>query len=357
MNNIIKKYTRYCDELKFELFNKFIKTKESDKLFQIYNSIKTPESEYNQECNGQIYDKQTMKLVCTNQLNFTKNVSYENINSIEYCEDGTLLRCYYTDKWNIATSKCINAETSYWSSTKSFKQLFDELFENSLYDKLDEQYTYLFILNHKENIHIVKHLKNVLVYIGKIKNDNPRRIPDNSDYSKLFKEPIVLPETIKTDNIERDILLNLLYTDLKRGILIKYNNGELCKIDFKDFETLKNIRGNTPYIRIRYLELLKDQSLLNEFIKHYSTENHMMFTMIEYCVMNTVSCIYKVYVDTHIKHLYVIDNTHMYTRIIKQLHASYHNTKKSIQQIDVYNKFIALPIVEMMIILGWNVNI
>ena len=55
---------------------------------------------------------------------------------IEYCEDGTVIRVYYdnTKGWRFSTNKCIDAFSSYWTSSKSFGEMFDKLFDEKMYD-------------------------------------------------------------------------------------------------------------------------------------------------------------------------------------------------------------------------------
>ena len=67
--------------------------------------------------------------------------------TVEYCEDGTIIRLYnYNDNWYTSTTKTINASVSYWSSSKSFHELFSELFDEKYLEILDKNSTYFFIL-------------------------------------------------------------------------------------------------------------------------------------------------------------------------------------------------------------------
>ena len=132
------------------------------------------------ECNGLILEKGTNKIICMAQNKFVDidkgdgQVSQiENLRSeyskfrMEYCEDGTVIRLYnYDNEWYTATTRCIDARKSYWSSEKTFNDMFWEIFNNSGYEisQLDPSYTYSFILIHRENRIVVNHKYNNLIY-------------------------------------------------------------------------------------------------------------------------------------------------------------------------------------------------
>jgi len=347
ITNLLNKYTEFTSDLKQELFKNYIKIKENENLFLVYSAKTNTKSDLQLECNGLIFEKKTLKLICANQMYFIENSTTENIVSMEYCEDGTLLRLYnYNNEWFLATSKCIDAENSYWTSTLSFKQLFYELFLEKDLEKLNKTLTYLFVLKHIENVQVIKHAKNSITYIGnfdKSFKESDTLFKDNSNIQ--ISEKITLEENF--DDLEK------FYKNTKRGILIKYSNNQIYKYDFKEFDFLKQIRGNTQHIRTRYIELLKDPPKLVILIDYYSSLYHFLFEMIRYSLNNVICDIYKTYVDTHIKHLYKINNEHCYIKIIKQLHSQYKISEKSIKLVDVYNKVALLNTIDITTLLEW----
>ena len=340
----------FNDTLRIKLFKKYIKTKETENLFLLYTpSVIKNEEQIHTECNGLIFDKKTLKLVCGNQYNFVKRLPIKDeIDSIEYCEDGTIIRMYYyNDKWNISTNKCIDANNSFWSSDKSFKEMFLEIFEDSYYNKMNTSKSYIFVLKHTNNMNIIKHYENSIVYLLNIDNNT-----EDIDYINPFKD-VISPlktdqELIRLFNENPDLIssfdFNSLFKNDKRGLILKLRNNNMIKIDFEQFSILTEIRGNTPLIRIRYLELLNDPSKLNILIKYYSQEYKMLFTMIQYSISNIINNIHKLYIDTHVTHKYTIDETHPYI-----------TTNNPIKLEDVYYKFINLNTVEKSRLLDWIV--
>ncbi len=155
----------------------FILTKKNEK--------ETPE---NIEANGIIFEKNTKKIICTNQNNFEKIknkkiVDFPQNSIFEYIEDGTVIRLYFNKTWKTATSNCSDAKYSFWGSDKSFDEQFWEIFDKRDLKHLDKKNTYIFILKHKESERIVKYMKNDLVFISSISNINGF---ENINY---FKEP------------------------------------------------------------------------------------------------------------------------------------------------------------------------
>lgn len=326
-------------------------------LFLLFN--KKEETDMQKECNGLILEKNTNKVVCACQNVFESEIPDGELIDAEYCEDGTVLRLYYyNNKWTVATRKCIDAKYSYWSSKKTFNDMFWELFENVNLSSLNRDCTYLFVLLHNENNFIVKHHKNSLVYTGCINNVTCQYVDDN--ICERFKINMQLPDKIQIDTF--DVTTELQYNFqrffniYKRGVLLKFkdtnNQIKTVKIDFNEFVKLKNIRGNEPHIRMRYLQLLPEPEKLNILVNYYP-EHEFLFEMICHNINKVCADIFKTYKDTHVKHLYKIDNTHLFFQTLKQLHAQYKITNQPTTIADVFVKLKSLNPYVLKKLLGW----
>jgi len=319
-------------------------------------------SEFEMQCNGLIFEKDTNKLVCANNNTmFTLN-KFDEINEIieknsyeqkkiriEYCEDGTIIRLYnYKDNWFTATNKCIDAKESFWSSDKSFDKLFWEVFDKNLLTNLDKNYTYIFILLHKENRIVVRHTKNMLIYLNRINNETLQE-----DYTNLFYNHY----GFKRSQIIKSLDKLLSTHPFKRGIIIKLYNEQnnswyAYKYDFPEYTYVKSIRGNVPQIRFRYLELLKDKDNLNELEKYYN-ENMFMFEMIKNSLLKLTKTIHKLYIESHVKHSVKVDETNIYYQTLKQLHAYYKTQNQTITFEVVKNKIELMEKHVLRKLLGW----
>ena len=316
------------------------------------------------QANGIIIEKDTNKIVamCQNKL---QDLNIEQVHKlieehqdntlrIEYCEDGTTMRLYnYNGTWVTATTRCIDAKKSFWSSSKDFDSMFWEIFDKSLLNSLDENYTYVFTLLHKENRIVVKHNVNMLVYISRINN-----FTWEEDYTNQFYNVYGIRRPKKVETQEFLTSSMQIYNPYKRGVLIKVldnntNMWNVYKVDFEKYNTIKTIRGNTPELRMRYLEILNDQQALLQFEKFYG-ENRFMFNCIKSNVHNLVREVHKLYIDSHIKHTTQVNDDNIYWRTLRQLHAQYKVSNKPITFVDVQNKITSLDKNVIKKLLNWS---
>lgn len=283
------------------------------------------------ECNGLIFEKDTNKIVCMaqNKFNIVKNSSAlptltgSEKFRIEYCEDGTVIRLYnYNGKWYTSTSKCIDARKSFWSSNKTFHDMFFEIFNESgnNIDELDVSFTYSFILIHKDNRIVVDHKYNNLIYINRISN-----ITRQEDFTNYFYNDNPQRCIRRTKQIPDAQLGDLDTYECydKRGLIIKlYNQEHNYQYDFNLYNKIKEVRGNVPLIRMRYLELLNEPEKL-ELLEKYYPEQNMVFTMIKHCINKLYKDIHNLYYHSHVKHSLTVEESHKFYRTLNQLHGQF----------------------------------
>jgi len=306
--------------------------------------------------NGVILEKETNKVVCACQNKIIES-NFDDIKclvdgkqfTVEYCEDGTVVRLYnYNGHWYTATNKCINGKDSYWSSYKTFDEMFWEIFNPNYLDTLDPTKTYIFILLHKDNRIVVKHKYNSLVYVCNINNNTLVE-----DYANAFKNDnsILRPKHLECDNV-RDIESLLKQVNkFKRGLMVRVDD-KLYKLDYKDYLQVKNVRGNVPQIRMRYLELLKDPETLRQLEACYE-EYFFTFAVIRESLHRLAKSIYRTYIDSHVKHVIQVKEDHPYHRTLRQLHAQYKTSQKPITFDDVFSKIQSLDKNVIKTLLKW----
>lgn len=315
------------------------------------------------QCNGIIMEKNTNKVVCACQNRFIDKSVEEMRNilgnekvlhnnprfRVEYCEDGTVMRLYhYNNKWYTATTKCMDARDSFWSSSKTFDEMFWETFDREYLTTLDTNHTYVFILLHSENRIVVRHNKNSLVYVSRIHNETMEE-----DFRNIFPfawRPRVIPY-FNLDDIEN------YYWPQKRGVIIKVRDPDshwtMYKVDFEKYKRMKDVRGNVPNIKVRYLELLSDAGMQKD-LERYFSEHKKTFDDIRKEIFGLVKTIHKLYVDSHIKHTTKVTEEHVYYRTLRQLHAQYKTTNKPICYEDVQAKLGSLDKNVLKRFLGWE---
>ena len=112
-----------------------LKFKEDNNLILIFNDQNSNiQEELVRFFNGVIIDKNTLNIICytfdkcLEETNINQNLFDTNVR-IQPVYEGTLMRVYfYNDKWNISTKKMINAYNAKWASSKSFGEMFEEIF-------------------------------------------------------------------------------------------------------------------------------------------------------------------------------------------------------------------------------------
>jgi hypothetical protein len=311
-----------------------------------------------EQCQGIILEKETNKVVCMaynkikklNDWNDLESIIEDkNVNdiSMEYCEDGTVIRLYnYKDVWYTATTRCINANSSYWTSMKSFSDMFWDIFDEKYLQDLDKNYTYHFIILDIDNRIVVKHEQNSLVYISRIHNET-----FEEDFDNIFKEC----ESIKRTEVISDDE-KMIYNDKKRGVIIKiYNENNTYsnyRIDYEEYKNLKMIRGNVPRIGVRYLELIGDAERLQQLVDNYN-EYYFTFSVAQHSLNKAILTIYELYKESHIKHTVEIKEGHMYYKTLRQLHAIYKISGERITLDKVREKVYTLDKSVLKKFIGW----
>lgn len=304
-------------------------------------------NELSVQSNGIILEKNTNKVVCMSQNKFKVihsrlDASIKPSNaSFEYCEDGTVVRLYsYKNIWYTATTKCIDATHSYWSSERTFDEMFWEVFGKENADTLNRSYTYVFVLIHAENRIVVDIKENCLVYINRIHNDSMQE--DNINIFNEHKD-VKCTESVV---VEGNKTFQDYYKSSKRGLIIKmYNESsdtfDIYQYDFLEYSRVKEIRGNTPLIRMRYIELLQDEKSLKILEENYK-DHMLLFAMIKHQMCNLYKEIHQLYFQSHIKHTFNVTKTHKYYRTLRQLHGIYKTTGNPITLSEVKSKVDSL---------------
>jgi len=369
-------------------------TDEFKKLYLLVSSkFDTPESHF---FNGQIFEKGTNKLVADAPEAVYENVTTESLNrflepiqgyndsgnvvnnysedneiSIEYAEDGTLVRLYnYNGIWYTATTRCISGVYSYWEDRK---QTFDGMFRDTLigfdYNTLDKECTYNFLLKHVRNRLVVAHSKNELVFISKILNgketlDCPESLQKFvKKCEKVNKTAVTMAESVEvfdeydgksryaswySSNLDVNLdvtnprwteselsaLLRDSFNNTKKGIIFVRKCGNKYRrylYETPEYRKIKELKGNTPNVLLTFTELYTKGSVvdLNTFSMVFAertVEFHELATKLDHIITE----IFNKYMDSHVRQKYRISETDKHHRTLRQLHAIHKQTHRPI---------------------------
>ena len=331
------------DELKtlvesdiYKLKVKEDKTKES--LAIIFNNY---ESNLNEEMvlffNGVIIDKNTLKIVC---YTFDKCLEDENLDMkllegelyVEPAFEGTLIRVYYAEnKWNISTKKMIDAYNAKWISSKSFGELFSELFDVNLLPQLNINYCYSFLMSHNDNNIVLKYDHNFLIHINTI--DLVQNCEVSVDIG-IQKNTLLKIENTNKEYLDSYIeeLKNNSY-NTEAGFILINNHYRRQKINKKMYLKYRDLWGNTNNRLFRYLHLRKNNDLLMEYLNYYSCDKET-FLKYEHYLMSISTFILDIYRNRHVSKK--IDKVPYYIRdIIYKIHGLYLQTRNKVVFKDV----------------------
>lgn len=271
------------------------------------------------QCRGLIIEKSTNKIIC---YTFNKSEDHSENNNFNWNDyqiqrsiDGTQIRLfYYNDKWNVATTRCIDAKKSFWSSNKSFYDLFIETIPNFPYDKLNINYSYAFVLCHPENKIVINYDQAKIYHV--LTRDLETLSEIECDIG--IEKPEIISE--KFENILND--MNDV-SDLKfEGFMLCDNQYQRIKIKYNYYNNIKELLYNTNNKFFRYLNLKYDKKILNYL--NIFKEDTELFNKFKKEINNLVYDIYKNYINLHIKKINKInDIPEHYRKIIYNLHGIY----------------------------------
>jgi hypothetical protein len=293
----------------------FLEIKENDNkymlLFTEKSDLTLPEV---RESTGIIFEKETNNLLhfsfekCYESLTTTRSEQREkqseegtdtfNVDDLKnYTMNlyfvGSMIKLYFDNGWQIASSKNLDASKSFWGTKKSFLDLFIdaiEISENVEYydfiEKLDPNYCYTYIIQHPENSSLIKVKTPVAFILNKVN-------------LTTLKEEIPDLENFKVDKKINEVNKNL--TD--NYILYNFNeNGEIIsrvKMLSNEYLNLKELYGNFPDIGLRYIENYYDERMKEKLIQNFPQYIHK-FKKIEVLYMKAIKCIQMSYNNVYI---------------------------------------------------------
>ncbi len=305
--------------------------KETDKLYMVsFTDLSDYTDNLTREANGVILDKENNNVVhfsfnkcydgiknknteiidCKYLKDFYSNeVNEENIVIEEYNE-GSLIKVYYfEDRWNISTSRTLEADKTYWTSKKSFEELFNESVDEEFYDYLDKDYCYTYLLIHPEIKMVVDNKDINVKFVNKVNL--------NTFEECIYKE-------------KQDITLEEATNSTNKNYIVYYTeeNGKTIRIKLlnKEYIALKLLRGEIHDIGLRYLEVYED---FGELMKSKFPQCKKKFEIIDTLLFKTSKYIQNLYFEKYVKKLEV-EIPKKFEITIRQLHYNYRKTREYI---------------------------
>ena len=242
--------------------------------------------EGNAHIRGIIVDTSKMSIVCQS-FPFTPEVEYsdnlpENVQNliknsdkngllITKATEGTIIRVFhYADEWFFSSHKKLNAYRSRWGGKATFGEIFEQAWGSNPFLVFDEKFfgkvlkpdrVHCFLVLSRDNRIVSDVSRPSLTYICAFK-DGQRIYTDNA-YDEFFASFYFLkPETVPVENI-KDVMKTLDVSKFT-GLMLTSGNT-YYKLTHPEYVKRNNVRGGETSLRIRYLQLRKDQSSIGEF--------------------------------------------------------------------------------------------
>lgn len=372
-------FENLLDILKKDPYNFYIKS--TDKLF-IVNSSERSQKPFN-NITGVIFSKDC-EIVCYGLgtcIDFEDYINGKDVSNEEWyaeeCIDGTMLKLYYYDnEWQLSTTRCINAQTSWWSCQKSFDTLFKETVCID-YNRLSKDYVYTFILQHPLNqltllvntpkvVHVstrslidLKEYNDVNVYIcssdGEESNNivSKPNIIENGITKTITEWQNHLRENPRGNGVRGYILRKAKSDSSEDGSEGEDGSSELrLKMDSEIFKDMSKVRGNSQTLLIRYLQLINSDGERQK-LRNYYPMYREQFDMIEANLISISNVIQTEYYHKYIKKEFNRNFNPRYNQTLKQLHGQYKRTKQTTTTEVVYAKLKTYNYKVLGFILGW----
>tara|TARA_Y100000310_G_scaffold331448_1_gene405058 strand:- start:129 stop:1292 length:1164 start_codon:yes stop_codon:yes gene_type:complete len=261
------------------------------------------------ECRGIVMTRDK-KVICfppERSISIEKMIEYteNDLTNIRYEEhvDGTMINVFYNpikERWEKATRSRIGANCT-WLCKETFASLFKDASNDMDLSILDRELCYTFVLAHPKSRIIVRHKTPFicLVTVRKITQTGYENISLEETQSSLCEKglAIKIPKVYNFVSIEDMKRFVSKQDSNNQGIIIKYKNFR-AKMRNKEYEFLKDLKGNTPHLVELYLRLRKEMKV-RPFLIHFS-EYKKKFNAFREDIHQITYRIYNWYVNVYI---------------------------------------------------------
>ncbi len=264
--------------------------------------------------------------------------------------EGTIVRLFYShNRWFLSTFRKLDAYNSRWGSDKTFGELFQKALLNEythynpkfnetlgaledpahLFDRfcsiLNTENTYTFIIQTTTETRQV------------CKGQDPQRMwfmglfDKDGNFHPTAEDVPISSHFEKCKNATVDIIMNRVkITDISyhQGVMVYLPNNTQIKIAHSSYAELQAIRGNTPSIVSRYMEVYNDEQTKNMLRTMYP-ERIWQFNTIDANIKNICGYIHRVYIGRYIKKQYIFVHP-LLNYLLKELHTSYFQSKSPV---------------------------
>jgi hypothetical protein len=258
--------------------------------------------------------------------------------------EGALIRVIYAcNSWRVSTQKKIDAFSSRWSGSQTFGNTWAEAIklevqrkpeifgesENymmSLFNTLDKEKQYLFIIRHNEDNRIVceSPATPTVYHVGTF----IKGVVDPNDDIKITKPVSYKFPTV--DALKKHVLS--LDSSQISGCLMRTEKMNWYKLQNEEYITLEKVRGNEPSLRFRYLQVRQDEEMVQNLYKLFPSHTQT-FDECEDSIYAIAKYIHRAYMDRFIRRQFITLDREFFT--IMRLCHDWHKQDRQHNKVDL----------------------
>ena len=256
-----------------------------------------------------------------------KDIDFKDIQVQEFVE-GTMINVFWDNSnniWEISTRSSIGANVKFYQGkdAKTFKQMFEETLESigekELFNKLDKNLMYSFVIQHPENRIVTPfnepNLYLIDIYHFRYEDDNINvksynvqnpelSVVEQEIFNAVVKDSkIKLPKIYSEYNSIEECISYFRSGDVSYhvvGAVFKHIKSNIrSKVRNPVYEEIRHLKGNYPKKQYRYLALRKSGKM-TDYLNIFKEDKEDFSHYREIC-HNFINRIYKYYVGCYMK--------------------------------------------------------
>lgn len=229
------------------------------------------------------------------------------------CLEGTLLSVYYfNDKWFVSTRRCLDAKDSFWLSNKSHYDLFFECVSSDLFDHLNKDHCYYFVLQHYENKGVVDYgirfgseYKRAVLLTTRCRISNFDEVDSEQELSKygvLFSEELNDMSLLESEKDTSNLMEGVQY----EGLLVKILDSRVkyLRLPTQRYAQKSLVMPNAQNKYVSFIKLYQNGTLKehfkyfpeNEKIQHPTKpQSYDTIGVVDGCIQTLVKELYNLF--------------------------------------------------------------
>ena len=210
------------------------------------------------------------------KCNFIDNYEDKETNVFEEYVEGSMINVFYDndeDEWIVCTRSNIGGVNTFFRGSKTFRYMFLDAtnsYEEFSFDKMNKEYMYSFVMQHKDNRVVLQINKPKLYLTNVYKCNKDYTVEEISlDDEGVMKNIVDTPEVYSVNNIDEakskyasDSTIHFIQGVIIRDGLKRYRIRNQNNVE------VKKLRGNQSKMQYQYFVLRKENTL-NKFLTHY----------------------------------------------------------------------------------------